>query len=196
MWRGHQSGRSSAAGYSASSAPAPRSCLLRLLTMRMAGTKRGLLKRPSLKKQACLRSVSARRSEHSSTSGSSRSSTPVGRDDQHAIGSPSGTTYAQRCNAYLGRVMGNQSARMRVIRNRNDVTSKVVTTHVGRSTGLRMRALARPGSAGRRSSSRTNLLAFHLMVIGRLAGRCPCGEQAQGDVAHEVRQSAHQVRHG
>lgn len=197
MWRVHHSGRSSAAkrSPSTSSRLGKDSSFSLWPTGRMREGSAIPRRSDSHTTSGCLVLVFGRRSVSSWTGGSSRSSSRVALVGRLDIGSPCRRTYGQLCNPYLASVMGNYRARNGVIATGNCVATKVVTTLVGRSAGLGVRALARPGSAGSERSSRSSsLMKIIIMWIGRLAGRCPSGEEAQGDVTLGTRQSSCKLR--
>lgn len=171
MWPVHQSGRSSAVGRSlaSSSRQGRASCFSLSLTARTPQANVGRRRNGSPMTSECLDSGCARRSECSSRRAQSRSSRRVVLASRPAIGSLCRPTYGQLCNPYLGSVMGNNHARNRSSATGNSVATKVEATHVGGSSELQ--------------SSHTCIA-----IIGQLADRCPCGEQAQGDLTSGARQ--------
>lgn len=189
VWPARLSDRSSAAARSRSttSRQGRASCCSRSRIAPTPPANRSLLKRPSLWISACLDWAFGSRSRCSSRSDSSRSSSPEARGDQPAIGSRFRRTYGQLCNPYLGRLTGNYRARNRRAATGNPVATKVVTAHGPRSTAS-WRAL--PGATRSLRSLMCSKGPSSALIdtIGRLAGRCPSGEEAQRDVGLEKRQ--------
>lgn len=188
MWPARLSARSSAAERSrgTTSRQGRASCCSRSRIVPTRLASRSRLRRLWRLILACLDSAFVSRSRCSSISDSSRSSSLEVRGDRLDIGSRSRRTYGQLCNPYLGRLTGNYRACNRIAATGNPVATKVVTTHVLRSA-VAVRAL--PGARrSLRSLCVIRMSSLTSSSIGRLAGRCPSGEEAQSDEALGARQ--------
>lgn len=139
--------------------------------------------RRSPKNRACSDRVSGRRSPHSSTVASSRSWTLAVRRNQPGIGSRPRSAYGPLGSPYGGDGYGPLGMQYRPDRHGLPSGHEVRTTHVGRSAAP-WRAL--PGAT--RSLVCSRMDSRSTSTIGRLAGRCPSGEEAQREVTLGTRQ--------
>ncbi len=184
MWRAHRSVRYSAAKQSLSTS----SHLGRDLSFSLwpTGRTREASATPrrsdSRTTSACLVLVFGRPSASSLTRASSRSWNRVVLVDRLDTASRCRHIYGQLCNPYLAAVMGNYCAVTGVIATGNSVATKVVTTLVGRSAGLGVRALARPrlGRAGARLRNSRSSEGKSSWSGGSAARRSPPGGGREG----------------
>lgn len=149
--------------------------------------------RRSPKSRACSDRVSGRRSPHSSTVASSRLWTRAVQRSQPGIGSRPRSVYGPLGSPYDGDRYGPLGMQYRPDRHGLPSGHEVRTTHVDRSA-VPWRAL--PGATrSLRSLVCSRMDSRITSTIGRLAGRCPCGEQAQREVTLAARKGVRAPHH-
>lgn len=125
--------------------------------------------------------ASAKPSPLSSTPASSRSSSPAGPASRPGIGSRRRSGYGPLGSPYGGRGYGPLGMPYRPNRYGPPSGHEVISTHVRGSAGL-WRRLPAPTRSLRSLVCSEGPSMMLIDTIGRLAGRCPSGEEAQPDV--------------
>lgn len=192
VWHEHLSARSCEAGHSptTSSHQARRLCCSLSLTVPMPPVNAFHPRSDSPKIWECLGWGCVKQLPHSLRRTQSRLWRKAGRGNRPDTGSHCRPIYGQLCNPYLGTVMGNYCARIGSVVMGNSVATKVITTYVSRSTGLSYLDVARPTHRPKRPHPSSLLTKTPIHTIGRLAARCPSGEEAQRDLTLRARKRA------
>lgn len=188
MWSVPQYGGCSAAAGSpdSGSRPASRSFSSYSSTTPTQRASASPRNRRSQKNQAWNGQAFAKPSPLSSTAASSRSSSQVDLASRPGIGSRQRSGYGPLGSPYGGRGYGPLGMPYRPNRYGPPSGHEVISTHVRGSAG-QWRRLPAPTRSLRSLVCSKGPSMMLIVAIGRLAGRCPSGEEAQPDVTLEAR---------